>query len=395
MPYLQFKQEEMEEKGGLHTAREIEGQPVLWQEVYNLILSQKQCIQKFLSPLHSEADVRIILTGAGSSAFIGEAAQGIVQVNTKRITQAIATTDLITHPQLHFIKGMPTLLVSFARSGNSPESLAAAKLADEYCDTVFHLVITCNKDGELVQNSLPNAYHLILPERANDKSLAMTGSFTAMLLSVILISKIDLLESLRPALNVLISEGKELVGRHLPMIKAIAEHPYERVIFLGSGPLLAIARECHLKLQELTDGKVICKHDSFLGFRHGPRAVINEGALIVYLFSSDEHVLLYERDLCLSIDADARNIPTISCNQHIENLQNSLLSITFSESRESNELSFINATLVGQLLGFFHSLYLGLQPDKPSISGSISRVVQGVTIYPDPVTSLAHSSVYS
>jgi tagatose-6-phosphate ketose/aldose isomerase len=92
MPYLQFKQEEMEEKGGLHTAREIEGQPVLWQEVYNLILSQKQCIQKFLSPLHSEADVRIILTGAGSSAFIGEAAQGIVQVNTKRITQAIATT---------------------------------------------------------------------------------------------------------------------------------------------------------------------------------------------------------------------------------------------------------------------------------------------------------------
>jgi tagatose-6-phosphate ketose/aldose isomerase len=396
MPYLQFKQEELEENGGLHTAREIEGQPLLWQEVYDLILSEKQCIQKFLSPMHTNADMRIILTGAGSSAFIGEAAQGIVQTNTKRITQAIATTDLITHPQLHFIKEMPTLLVSFARSGNSPESLAAATLATDYCDSVFHLVITCNKDGELVQSNLPNAYYLILPERANDKSLAMTGSFTAMLLAVILISKIDALETLVPAMDVLISEGKELVERHLPMIKAIAEHPYERVIFLGSGPLLGVARECHLKLQELTDGKVICKHDSFLGFRHGPRAVVNEGSLIVYLFSSNEHVLLYERDLCLSIDADPRNIPTVSCNQHIGNLKNSLLTITFAEAPDSaNELAFINAALVGQLLGFFHSIYLGLQPDNPSISGSINRVVQGVTIYRENVTCLADSSVFN
>lgn len=386
MAYLHYKPEEIEEKGGLHTAREIEGQPALWQEVYDLILSQKNSILTFLLPLLQNADLRIILTGAGSSAFIGEAAQGIVQSNTKRITHAIATTDLITHPQLHFIKETPTLLVSFARSGNSPESVAAVMLAEEYCDTLFHLVITCNKDGELVHSDLSNAYYLVLPERANDKSLAMTGSFTAMLLSVILISKIDSIETLLPALQVLINEGEELIGRHLPRIKAIAERHYERVIFLGSGPLLGVARECHLKLQELTDGRVICKHDSFLGFRHGPRAVINEGSLIVYLFSSDEHVLLYERDLCLSIDADKRNIPTISCNQYVEDLKNSVLEITFSEAADAvNELAFITATLVGQLLGFFHSIYLGLRPDNPSVSGSISRVVQGVTIYPEPV----------
>lgn len=386
MQYLQFKKEEIEEKGGLHTALEIEGQPVLWQEVYDLILSKKKCLCEFILPLLSNTDLRIILTGAGSSAFIGEAAQGIVQANTKRITHAIATTDLITHPQLHFIKEMPTLLVSFARSGNSPESLAAVQLANEYCDTVFQLIITCNRHGELMQNNLPNTYELVLPERANDKSLAMTGSFTAMLLSVILVSKIDLLETFLPSLQVLINEANELMGKHLTRIKAIAEQPYERVIFLGSGPLLGIARECHLKLQELTDGKIICKHDSFLGFRHGPRAVVNEGSLIVYLFSSDEHVLLYERDLCLSIDTDARNIPTISCNQYIENLKNSVLAITFSEpANPLNDLAFINATLIGQLLGFYHSIYLGLRPDNPSRSGSISRVVQGVTIYPDPV----------
>lgn len=383
MPYLQFKKEEIEQIGGLHTALEIEAQPVLWQEVYGLILSQKKSLLKFMSPLLADTRLRIILTGAGSSAFIGEAAQGIVQANTKRITQAIATTDLLTHPQLYFIKEIPTLLVSFARSGNSPESLAVVQLADKYCDTVFQLIITCNPDGELIKNSLPNTYEFVLPEGANDKGLAMTGSFTSMLLSVILISKINLLETFLPSLQVLISKAKELTGKHLASIKAIAEQEYERVIFLGSGPLLGIARECHLKLQELTDGKVICKHDSFLGFRHGPRAVLNEGTLIVYLLSSDEHVLLYERDLSLSIDADARNIPTVSYNHYIENLKNSVLTITFLEPANSlDELSFISATLMGQLLGFYHSIYLGLKPDNPSKSGSISRVVQGVTIYP-------------
>jgi tagatose-6-phosphate ketose/aldose isomerase len=387
MAYLFFNQEEIVEKGGLHTAAEIQGQPALWQEVYDLVFSQKKAIREFLSPLLANSDYRIILTGAGSSAFIGEAAQGIVQANTRRLTQAIATTDLITHPELYFLKEIPTLLVSFARSGNSPESLGAVQMANEYCDNVFHLVITCNHDGQLVRGHSSNAYNLILPEKANDKSLAMTGSFTAMLLSIILVSKIEALETLLPSLEVLISDGKELLGKHLPKIKAIAEQPYERVIFLGSGPLLGIARECHLKLQELTDGKIICKHDSFLGFRHGPRVVINENSLIVYLFSQDELVFLYERDLCLSIDADARNIPTVGINPRMKALKNSVLDITFSSSlRDTTELSFISATLVGQILGFFHSIYIGLQPDNPSVSGAISRVVQGVTIYPETIS---------
>ena len=36
---------------------------------------------------------------------------------------------------------------------------------------------------------------------------------------------------------------------------------------------------------------------------------------------------------------------------------------------------------VAQLLGFFKSLDCGLTPDAPSVSGNISRVVEGVTLY--------------
>ncbi len=386
MPYLQFEQSDILEKGGLHTAIEIQGQPALWQEVYDMVFLQKESINNFLFPILSILGLRIILTGAGSSAFIGEAVQGIVQINTKRLTHAIATTDLITHPQLYFMKDVPTLMISFARSGNSPESIAAVDLANNHCSKIYHMVITCNKEGALMQSHIEGAYYLVLPEKANDKSLAMTGSFTGMLLSIILIAKLKQIDTLKPALVALITNTNILLQQKFLQVKAIADKPFKRVIFLGSGPLLGIARECHLKLQELTDGNVICKHDSFLGFRHGPRAVINKESLIVYLFSSDPYVSLYERDLCLSIDDDDRQIPTISWNQQQQNLTNSVLNIRcHTVDNGPDDLAFIGAVVLGQLLGFYHSLYLGLKPDNPSVSGSISRVVQGVTIYTETI----------
>ena len=373
---------EINEEGAIHTAEEISGQPELWKEVYHNILSKKDNILSFLSPVLDLKDLRIILTGAGSSAFIGESVQGILQKDTQRITDAIATTDLVTHPELFFLKHVPTLLISFARSGNSPESLEAIKLADFYCREVFHLVITCNENGQVMQYAKGgNFYSFILPQAANDKGLAMTGSFTSMLLAIALIGKIHKIQHLQPALNLLVNNAKTLMEKYLPFIRKVANRAFERVIFLGSGPLLGIARECHLKLQELTDGKVICKHDSFLGFRHGPRAVVNKRSLIVYLFSNDNHVFQYEKDLVMSIAADSDYLPTISFGRKIPGLKNSVLDIEFNQA-SSNEFYFIAGALLGQLMGFFKSIELGGQPDNPSASGSISRVVQGVTIYP-------------
>lgn len=384
MPYLQFDDRELERKGAFFTASEIEGQPVLWQKIYELIRKEREEIGTFLAPLLTLPNLRIILAGAGSSAFIGEAAQGIVQESTGKLTHAIATTDLITHPKLHFQRDIPTLMVSFSRSGNSPESLAAVEMADEHCDRVYHLIITCNKDSALTHRKLPGTFYLVLPEQANDQSLAMTGSFTGMLLAVLLVVKLQSIDNLRTSLETLVDQTRYLLTALLPRIVALASQPYRRIIFLGSGPLLGIARECHLKVQELSDGQVICKHDSFLGFRHGPRAVVNGDSLIVYLFSADPVVGLYERDLSVSIDQDGQRVPTVTWNMPMQKLDHSVLDINLANYHaDSNELSFIGAAVVGQLIGFFQSLYLGLKPDNPSVSGAINRVVQGVTIYPE------------
>ena len=80
---------------------------------------------------------------------------------------------------------MPTLLVSFARSGDSPESVAAAELAEQQLSECWHLVVTCNADGQLarVHASRPRSEVLLLPGAANDQGFAMTSSFTGMRLA--------------------------------------------------------------------------------------------------------------------------------------------------------------------------------------------------------------------
>ena len=322
------------------------------------------------------------MTGAGSSAFIGEAAQGLVQKKTGLNTKAIATTDIVTHHELFFQPDFPVLLISFARSGNSPESLETVRLADTYCEKVHHLIISCNKDGELAHYAAENpekSYLLLLPEAANDKSLAMTGSFTSMLLSVLLISDIDNLLNRSSEIKKIIHQGNLLLERS-KAFREIASKDFERVVFLGSGPMLGIARECHLKLQELTDGQVICKHDSFLGFRHGPRAVTNEKTLLVYLFSPDPFVYKYELDLAISIAKDPRKIECLCIGRSEIKGLDSCLNVDL-ELKEDQELNIIPAVLAGQLLGYHKSLERGLNPDNPSVSGAINRVVQGVIIY--------------
>ena len=365
-----------------NTYTEIFAQPDLWLEVYALIQNQKQQLQDFLRPILAQKNLRIILTGAGSSAFIGEAAQGIIQQQTGILTQAIATTDLVTHPQNALLKHTPTLAVSFARSGNSPESVEAIRLLDAHCDTINHILITCNKDGEVAEHGRKNkhSYSLILPERSNDKGLAMTGSFTSMLLSSLLIFDLERLSSKAKDINTIAKEASGLLDAAADLQK-IASLNFSRAIFLGSGPALGIARECHLKLQELTDGHIICKHDSFLGFRHGPRVVADEEALLIYLTADDERTKLYENDLIKSIAKDARHIPAIcvGCNSHGD-LKNTIAS--FGKALpDTNGLYILPYTLIGQLLGFFKSLDIGLNPDNPSVSGAISRVVEGVIIY--------------
>ncbi|MCK0148206.1 SIS domain-containing protein [Arenibacter sp. F26102] len=383
MKYLDVEEAILKKTGAIHTAREISGQPELWSNIFNKVLSENQKITTFIDEIFKDVK-KIILTGAGSSAYLGSSIEGVLQRKSNITTVTVPTTHLVSHPEDYLETSTPTLLISFARSGNSPESVAAVKLAEKYCDVCHHLVITCNSEGSLAKHKFNDkSYVFVLPEEANDKSLAMTGSYSGMLLTAILISDIHNIKSLKGTVETVKSYGLTLLTKYLGQIEKVATLPFKRVVFLGSGPQYGTAMESHLKVQELTDGQVICKNDSYLGFRHGPKAVVDESTLLIYYFSNRMDVLRYERDLVNSMGEGKKPILQIGLSEkEISDISiDEMMVLSNKDSAVSEEYLAVSNIILAQLLGFFKCLKLGLSPDNPSVSGAISRVVHGVIIY--------------
>jgi tagatose-6-phosphate ketose/aldose isomerase len=383
MRYLGIELSALVENGGAHTAREISQQPELWKRIWEDVHSQETSLQKFLKTAFKDSS-RIILTGAGTSAFIGLSLSGLFQRRTGILTEAIATTDLVSHPKDYFQPDKCVLMISFARSGNSPESVAAVDLANELCSHCFHLIITCNPEGKLAtMGTLENKFVFALPKEANDQSLAMTSSYSGMLLTGILIANLGDLGAAKNTVDIISDYGKKIIDYYAADLRKIAATDFTRAVFLGSGPFFGTAKESHLKLQELTDGKIICKEDSFLGFRHGPKAVINDTTLVFYIFSNEEYVSKYERDLVDSMKKGHQ--PLLEVGIMESRLPNISLDHIFylSENGRKVEEEYLGvcSVLPAQILGFYKSLELGLKPDNPSATGAITRVVEGVQIY--------------
>ncbi len=369
-------------KEGVNTIREIRQQPDMWLLEYERIVQNRNSIETFLTNNSVSKHSEIILTGAGTSAFIGDTLCYYLPSKGYKNCKAVPTTDLITHPESFFNKESEIVLVSFARSGNSPESLAAVKLANSLCKKVVHIIITCNEQGELAQKAkATNSLLLLLPPETNDVSLAMTSSFTTMMLSFMLLINIRNIENERNKIKLLSENTENFIKQYSRLIEKIASLDFKRAVFLGSGELKGIAEECHLKLQELTDGKVICKFDTFLGFRHGPKAVIDKDTLLIYLFSSNDFVRQYETDLVKQINKNNQVVAQIAVAAGKKcDIEGVKFDLNISLDNLS-EYCFIPYVLVGQLLGFYKSQTMGLDPDNPSVSGNIARVVEGVSIY--------------
>lgn len=370
-----------------HTANEIASQPKLWKDTYEAITSQKKQISQFLSNIFEIKELQIILTGAGTSAFIGEILQHPFYRNTKIPTKAISTTDIVTHPSDFFQKNCPTLLISFARSGDSPESLATYELAEKLFDNVFHLVITCSPQGKLAEivRSSKKSFVFVLPDGTNDKALAMTSSFTSMTLAGLLISDIKNIETNAGYVETLVSYGRHILDHYADKLSHVANLDFKKTVFLGSGPLKGSAQESHLKVIELTDGHIYSHYDSFLGFRHGPKAIIDETTLLIYLFSREKYVSGYEADLVKANKTTEHFMYSIGIGQFCSKSERPELDLIIEPSVTEtipDEYFSICSVLPAQIIGLYKSLAIGLTPDSPSKSGGIHRVVQGVNIYP-------------
>ena len=387
MSLLHFAPADLDRRGAAHTAREIAQQPEVWRAVHALVASRREALDAFLQPLLARPDLRIVLTGAGSSAFIGQClAPALLQqlgAQPGIRVEAIATTDIVSSPAQCLQPGVPTLLVSFARSGNSPESLAAVDLADATVDECHHLAITCAAEGTLARrlDARARAQVLLLPDETHDRAFAMTSSFTGMLLAAAWAFGLPL-----PTPQALGDAATRLLASEADRLVALSEQPFERVVVLGSNGLKGLAHEAALKILELTDGRLVALADSPLGFRHGPKTVLNERTLVLILMSNDSYTCRYDQDLLRELRRQGRG-RVVALSTAALNGTDALSEDDVLLDLPANvpDLALAPVALVfGQCLALLASLKLGITPDNPSASGTVTRVVSGVTIHPHP-----------
>jgi len=120
------------------------------------------------------AHKRVVLTGAGTSAYAADA----IAAAWPR-ARAVPTTDLLVDSQRWLSE--TDVLISLARSGDSPESAPVVQLARSSHPEIFQLAIVCNSNGALAQAEVDHV--LTLDPRTDDHSLVMTSSFSNLVLA--------------------------------------------------------------------------------------------------------------------------------------------------------------------------------------------------------------------
>ena len=374
------------DNAGAHwTAREITQQPRIWAQIETLIAGEAARLAAFLNPLLKVPDLRIVLTGAGTSAHIGQCLAPTLARTLARRVDAIPTTDLVASPLSYLSPNTPTLVVSFGRSGNSPESVAAVEIADQCLRHSYHLIFTCDAAGALYKRARTAAdtQVVLLPEASNDRSFAMTSSFTGMLFAGAL--AFNAVPSGGERMKALARVTEKILPDALPMLRSLVDRNFTRLVYLGSKEFKGLAQEAALKMLELTDGKVVAIANSPLGFRHGPKTILNGSTVVVVFVCNDDYTRQYDLDLIdeLRRDAVAGQVVALSLRPGVVRHADDVVLETVPDWKDASDLDLcLPYAVFAQSLALLRSISLGVQPDNPNAAGTVSRVVKGVTIHP-------------
>lgn len=385
---LNYTLEQLEKLSGIFTAKEIHQQPKTWEKTIQQIKSEREEIKEFISKITSYDDFDIIFTGAGTSEFVGNALYSYCTTKWEYKVKSYGTTDIVASPLQYLSPTKPTLLISFGRSGNSPESVGAVDVANTVCSNIQHLFITCNDEGALAKmaKKVDNAYAITLTSETHDQSFAMTSSYTNMMLAALLCLDLDQIEVLEKSIHTILSQVVELVDNRVSEIESIVtSYDFKRIVYLGANSLKGIAQEAALKMLELTAGEVPTMYDTPLGFRHGPKSIINEDTLCVVFCSDDEYSYQFELDLIKEMSGQRKGNKIVAvCGTKREELQE-LVDYYYcfeNKVKEHNVFLGFECIVLAQLIAFYKSISLNVTPDNPCPSGEVNRVVQGVTLYP-------------
>jgi tagatose-6-phosphate ketose/aldose isomerase len=383
---LLLPENEKKARGLTDTPREIQQQPETWLGTLERLRTVHASIQSFLDNCGffsgSPNPPDVILTGAGTSDYIGRALVRVLRQQWRCNVSAVPSTELLTNMEDHILPGRQYLMVSFSRSGQSSEGIAVMEQALQCCSGhIHHLVITCNESGAMAK--FPGVFTITLDDAVNDRGLAMTSSFSNMVVAGQYLAYIRSPQKYEAVLKNLSRMGEDLLPQAANLAAALARKNFSRVCFLGSGALQAVAKESALKVLELNAGKIATLAESFLGLRHGPMSFLNKETLVTAFLSGNEDRLPYELDL----------LDEIRSKKLVQDILIVAPRVTSRIQQLTEHILPLHATLdfpdtcrppvdviAGQLLALFFAIENGITPDTPS-NGAISRVVSHVKIY--------------
>ena len=183
---LELSAAERESLGLAHTLREILQQPQTWRETYAKVKQLSPQLEDFLTAagVGAQRPLNVLLVGAGTSDYIGKSVCALLQKEWSCNVQAVPSTDLLTNMEDHILPHVDYLWISFSRSGDSSEGVAVLQEALAAHPRINHLVVTCNENGKMARLGNPeNVLSLVLDDAVNDRGLAMTSSFSNMVIA--------------------------------------------------------------------------------------------------------------------------------------------------------------------------------------------------------------------
>ena len=387
---LDLPAQEKIERGIEHTPREIWQQPETWGITYRLCLSRAEELKRVLQRAGIAPDGRsstVHLVGAGTSDYTGRALAPLLRERWRCDVCALPSTTLLTEFDEFHCAGRDYFWISFSRSGDSPEGVALLERALDRFGRIHHLVITCNPQGAMAQlcsRHPDRAFALVLNDAVNDRGLAMTSSFSNMLLAGQCVAHLDELPQFGEAVSRMAACGQKFLPVAAEAAAEVTTLGCTRACFVGSSALRAIADECSLKVVELSGGKVTTLAETPLGLRHGPLSSVDGQTIFVAFLSSDPRRRGYELDLLREIDRKRLGRVRLAVSaEHTSDfgqLVDHPLSLDIGPDFPDHYRPVLDVML-GQLIGMFASMRCGLKPDQPSPSGTITRVVQPIKLY--------------
>lgn len=213
----------------------------------------------------------LVYVGCGTSYYL---AQSLAAYANGSGRQAIAVPgdEWLNRPTLFWPDWSKTHVVAISRSGETTETVAAAKKSR--AAGAFVTGLTVEPESALARN----CDALVAATTHPDEGIVMTVSASLMLLLGLQMVGYDVPTST-------VSSAQKL-AEALDASLQPRLHERSHVVFLGGGALYGIASEGALKLMEMS--QVLTQAFHPLEYRHGPISLVDGKTAVVMLYGADQ-----------------------------------------------------------------------------------------------------------